>query len=97
MLTLMFVSCSTDEKSIGGYVVGNKVTLNASLPNSGTRMNEVASNTYGLITTWSSDDSLDVLVSTNTFVSMARIDGNTFTSNTNDSAVVASCSYCFLI
>ena len=51
MAALMLASCSTDEQSTGGYVAGSKVTLNASLPNSGTRVSEAASDTYGLITT----------------------------------------------
>jgi hypothetical protein len=80
MAVLMVSSCSTEEQSAGGYVAGSKVILNASLPNSGTRVNEVASDTYGLITTWSDDDSLDVLANTNAIVYMTKGDGNTFTA-----------------
>lgn len=85
---LTVASCSTDEQaSSGGYVAGSAVTLNASLPNSGTRVTESASDTYGLITTWSADDSLDVLVNTNTIVSMTKSTGNTFTATPANSTV----------
>jgi len=89
LAAMMVASCSTDEQSTGGYVAGSKVTLNASLPNSGTRVNEAASDTYGLVTNWSSDDSLDVLVNTNTVVSMTKSTGNTFTATPANSTVAA--------
>jgi len=89
LAALMVASCSTEEQSSGGYVAGSKVTLNASLPNSGTRVNEAASDTYGLVTNWSSDDSLDVLVNTNTVVSMTKSTGNTFTATPANSTVAA--------
>lgn len=87
MAAMMLASCSTEEQSNGSYVAGSKVTLNASLPNSGTRVNEAASDTYGLITTWSADDSLDVLVNTNTIVSMTKSDGTTFTATPTNSTI----------
>jgi len=89
MAALMLASCSTDEQTSGGYVAGSKVTLNASLPNSGTRVNEAASDTYGLITTWSADDSLDVLVNTNAIVSMTKGTGNTFTATPTTSTLAS--------
>lgn len=89
MAALMLASCSTDEQASGGYVAGSKVTLNASLPNSGTRVTEAASDTYGLITTWSSDDNLDVLVNTNTIVSMTKSTGNTFTTTPANATIGA--------
>jgi len=88
LVAMMVASCSTEEQSSGGYVAGSKVTLNASLPN-GTRVNEAASDTYGLITNWSSDDSLDVLVNTNTIVSMTKSTGNTFTATPTNSTIGA--------
>jgi len=48
LAALMVASCSTEEQSSGGYVAGSKVTLNASLPNSGTRVNEAASDTHSM-------------------------------------------------
>jgi len=90
MAALMLASCSTDEQASGGYVAGSTVTLNASLPNSGTRVNEAASDTYGLITTWSADDSLDVLVNTNTIVSMTKgTTANTFTATPANATIGA--------
>jgi len=95
LVAMMVASCSTEEQSGGGYVAGSKVTLNASLPNSGTRVSEAASDTYGLITNWSSDDSLDVLVNTdaslntNTIVSMTKSTGNTFTATPANATIGA--------
>lgn len=89
VVALMVASCSTEEQSSGGYVAGSKVTLNASLPNSGTRVNEAPSDTYGLITNWSDNDSLDVLVNTNTVVSMTKSTGNTFTATPANSTIGA--------
>jgi hypothetical protein len=89
LAAMMIASCSTDEQTTGGYVAGSTVTLNASLPNSGTRVSEAASDTYGLITNWSDDDSLDVLVNANTIVSMTKGDGNTFTATPSDATVGA--------
>jgi len=83
---MMLASCSTEEQS-NGYIAGSKVILNASLPNSGTRINEAASDTYGLVTNWSSDDSLDVLVNTNTIVPMTKSTGNTFTATPANTTV----------
>lgn len=79
MAALMLASCSTEEQSTGGYVAGSKITLNALLPNSGTRVTETADATYGLITNWSADDSLDVMINGYTIVSMTKDAGNTFT------------------
>lgn len=87
MAAMMLASCSTDEQSGSGYVPGSKVTLNASLPNSGTRVSEASSDAYGLITNWSSDDALDVLVNSNTIVSMAKGNGNSFTATPADATV----------
>ena len=90
MAALMLASCSTDEQASGGYVAGSTVTLNATLPNSGTRVTESASDTYGLITTWSADDSLDVLVNTNTIVSMTKgTTANTFTATPANATIGA--------
>jgi hypothetical protein len=90
MAALMLASCSTDEQASGGYVAGSTVTLNATLPNSGTRVNEAASDTYGLITTWSADDSLDVLVNTNAIVSMTKgTTANTFTATPANATIGA--------
>ena len=89
LAAMMVASCSTEEQSSGGYVAGSKVTLNASLPNSGTRVVESPSDTYGLITNWSSDDLLDVLVNTNAVVSMTKGTGNTFTATPSDATVGA--------
>jgi hypothetical protein len=89
LVAMMVASCSTEEQTGGGYVASSTVTLNASLPNSGTRVKETADATAGLITGWSSDDQLDVLVNTNTVVSMTKGTGNTFTA-TPGGATVAS-------
>lgn len=89
MAAMMLASCSTDEQSGGGYVPGEKVTLNASLPNSGTRVSEASSDTYGLVTNWSYDDSLDVLVNANTLVSMLNISNNTFTAMPANATIAA--------
>jgi hypothetical protein len=90
LAAMMTASCSTEEQSGGsGYVAGSTVTLNASLPNSGTRVNEAPSATYGLITTWSDDESLDVLVNTNTVVPMTKSTGNTFTATPANSTIGA--------
>lgn len=93
MAALMLASCSTDEQTTGdGYVAGSKITLKASLPNSGTRVTEEANDTYGLITNWSDDDSLDVLLeNSGKIVSMTKGDGNTFTYTPTNS----SDAYCF--
>jgi len=89
LAAMMVASCSTDEQSTSGYVAGSKVILNASLPNSGTRVNEAGSDTYGLITTWSPDDYLDVLVNTNAVVSMTKSTGNTFTATPGNATIAA--------
>jgi len=89
LAAMMVASCSTDEQSTSGYVAGSKVILNASLPNSGTRVNEAASDTYGLVTNWSSDDYLDVLVNTNAVVSMTKSTGNTFTATPGNATIAA--------
>lgn len=89
LAAMMLASCSTDEQPGGGQVAGSKVTLNASLPNSGTRVNEAASDTYGLITNWSADDSLDVLANSNAIVSMTKADGNTFSATPANSTIAA--------
>jgi len=85
--SLMVASCSTDEQTSGSYVAGSKVTLNATLPNSGTRVIEAPNITSGLSTTWSNDDSLDVLVNTNAIVSMTKSTGNTFTATPANSTI----------
>jgi hypothetical protein len=87
LAVMMLASCSTEEQSAGGYVAGSTVTLNASLPNRGTRVSEASSDAYGLITNWSDDDSLDVLVNANTVVSMTKGTGNTFTATPSDATV----------
>jgi len=89
LAAMMVASCSTDEQSTSGYVAGSKVILNASLPNSGTRVNEAASDTYGLVTNWSPDDYLDVLVNTNAVVSMTKSTGNTFTATPGNATIAA--------
>jgi hypothetical protein len=89
LAAMMIASCSTEEQSAGGYVAGSTVTLNASLPNSGTRVSEASSDAYGLITNWSDDDSLDVLVNANTIVPMTKGTGNTFTATPSDATVGA--------
>jgi len=88
LTTMMLASCSTEEQS-GDNVPGSKVTLNASLPNSSTRVSEAGSDTYGLVTNWSSDDELNVLINANTLVPMAKGNGNTFTATPADATVVA--------
>jgi len=90
LAALMLASCSTEEQSAGsGYVSGNKIILNATPPNSGTRVNETSSDTYGLMTTWNDDDQLDVLVNTNAVVSMTKSTGNTFTATPANSTIAA--------
>src|SRR5574344_229547 len=87
---LMLASCSTEEQSGGGYVAGSKITVNATLPNSVTRVNEAPSDTYGLITTWSDDDHLNVLINDNAVVTMAKSTGNTFTITPPDATVAST-------
>jgi len=87
VIAMMAASCSTDDSSTGGYVSGSKVTLNASFSNSDTRVTETASTTNGLVTAWSDDDSLDVLVNTNALVSMTKSTGNTFTATPANATV----------
>ena len=89
LMVLMLASCSTEEQTGGGYVAGSKVTLNATLPNSGTRVTETADATAGLVTNWSSNDQLDVLVNTNTVVSMTKGVGNAFTTTAGDATVAS--------
>ena len=86
---LMLASCSTEEQSGGGYVAGSKITVNATLPNSVTRVNEAPSDTYGLITTWSDDDHLNVLINDNAVVTMTKSTGNTFTITPPDATVAS--------
>ena len=88
MTILLLVSCSTDDRT-NDYVTGCKLTLKATLPNSGTRVNEAASDTYGLVTNWGDDDSLDVLVNTSSVVSMTKSVGNTFSSTTDNSTIAS--------
>lgn len=86
---IILSSCSTDEKYVNDSISGNKVTLNATIPNSGTRVSEVSSDTYGLITNWNSDDSINVLVNANTIVPMGNSTGNFFTATSVDPTVEA--------
>jgi hypothetical protein len=79
MIVVMLSACSKDESESQSKKGSTTVSINAKLPNS--RVTENDNSTYGLKTTWNSDDKLSVLYEESGTSSFAKA---TFVNNTTD-------------
>lgn len=86
LLSLLMVSCSTDDVTDTGDSSLHTVSLNALIPNANkTRVVETADATTGLVTSWDSSDKLSVLLNTGNMIEMSKDEtANGFTATVSE-------------